>query len=101
MTTPARLDCIQHPGHESCACYGACVPDSGDAERSGIYGRGRDACHVGVATEAVDIGAVSRVYGPEGSKEWIVTAGVIATGLVLGGWAVRLWWVGGRRKAGA
>ncbi|WP_047870512.1 hypothetical protein [Nocardiopsis sp. RV163] len=101
--TASRLDCVQHPGHESCTCYGSYVPDTDGPERSDVYlyGRDRETCPVGEPTEAIDIGATSRVYGPEGSNEWVMTAGVIAVGLAAGGWAARSWWLGGRRGGGA
>ncbi|MFB8765235.1 hypothetical protein [Nocardiopsis alba] len=90
------LDCIQHPGHESCTCNGTYVPESGGEELTDIYlyGADRRTCHIGGRTAAVDVGSVNRVYGPEGSNEWIMTAGLILFGLGLGGWAARPWWAG-------
>ena len=87
------LDCVQHPGHESCTCYGTYVPESDAPERDDVYlyGRDRQTCQVGQQAAAVDVGAASRVYGPEGSNEWIMTAGMILFGLGLGGWVVRSW----------
>lgn len=97
-----RLDCVQHPGHESCTCYGTYLPDSGGPERPDVYlhGRDRQTCQVGQQTEAVDVGSVNRVYGPEGSNEWIMTAGLILFGLGLGGWTARSWWTGRSGPAG-
>jgi hypothetical protein len=96
--TATAIDCVQHPGHESCTCYGTYVPDSGGTERADVYlyGRDRQTCPVGEATSAVDVGSVNRVYGPEGSSEWIMTVGMIVVGLGVGGWAVRTWWAGER-----
>ncbi len=90
------LDCVQHPGHESCTCHGTYVPESGGEELTDIYlyGADRQTCQVGSRTAAVDVGSVNRVYGPEGSNEWIMTAGLILFGLGLGGWAARPWWAG-------
>ncbi|WP_143832856.1 MULTISPECIES: hypothetical protein [Nocardiopsis] len=95
--TGTRLDCVQHPGHESCTCYGVYVPDSGGPERTDVYlyGRDRQSCPVGEPASAVDVGSASRVYGPEGSNEWIMTAAMILVGLGVGGWAVRPRRVGG------
>ncbi|GAA1073646.1 hypothetical protein [Nocardiopsis metallicus] len=90
------LDCVQHPGHESCTCYGTYAPESGGPERADIYlyGGNRQTCRVGEETAAVDVGSANRVYGPEGSNEWVMTAGLILFGLGLGGWTIRSWWVG-------
>ncbi|MFD6949718.1 hypothetical protein A6A08_01325 [Nocardiopsis sp. TSRI0078] len=98
--TASRLDCVQHPGHESCTCYGSYAPDAGGAERADVYlyGRDRETCPIGEPTEAIDIGAASRVYGPEGSNEWVMTAGVVLVGLAIGGWALRPWWPRRRRE---
>ncbi|PDP84377.1 hypothetical protein CQJ94_27260 [Glycomyces fuscus] len=100
--TGTRLDCVQHPGHESCTCYGTYVPDAGGPERADVYlyGRDRGSCPMGEAAPAVDVGATSRVYGPEGSNEWVMTAGVILFGLGLGAWAVRSWWTSDAASAG-
>ncbi|NYH50598.1 hypothetical protein HNR06_000187 [Nocardiopsis arvandica] len=91
--TGTRLDCVQHPGHESCTCYGTYVPDTGGPERTDVYlyGRERQSCPMGESAPAVDVGAASRVYGPEGSNEWIMTAAMVLAGLGLGGWAIRSW----------
>ncbi|WP_051415463.1 hypothetical protein [Nocardiopsis sp. CNT312] len=98
--TASHVDCVQHPGHESCTCYGTYVPDDGGPERGDIYlyGRDRETCLIGEPDEAVDIGAASRVYGPEGSNEWMMTAAVIAAGVAMGGWAVRGWWTADRKR---
>jgi len=92
--TGSRVDCVQHPGHESCTCYGTFVPDTGGPERADVYlyGRDRETCPVGDETVAVDVGSVSRVYGPEGSNEWLMTAGLVLFGIGLGAWASRAWW---------
>lgn len=99
--TGTSVDCVQHPGHESCTCYGDYLPDAGGPERTDVYlyGRKRQTCPVGEQTVAIDIGSANRVYGPEGSNEWVMTAGVVLFGLGLGGWAVRSWWIGPRAKS--
>lgn len=80
-----RLDCVQHPGHESCTCYGSYRSLDGGTELDEVYlyGSDRRSCRIGVETAAVDIGAVNRVYGPEGSREWIFTVGLLAAGVGL------------------
>lgn len=100
--TGTRLDCVQHPGHESCTCYGTYVPDDGGPERTDVYlyGRNRQSCPLEEETPAVDVGAASRVYGPEGSNEWVMTAGMILFGVGLGCWAIRSWRVADRVPAG-
>jgi hypothetical protein len=89
--TAERVDCTQHPGHESCTCYGEYLPDDGSAPRTDVYlyGRDRETCRIGTSVAAVDIGSRTRVYGPEGSREWLWTAGMALAGLGLGAWSVR------------
>lgn len=91
--TAARVDCVQHPGHESCTCYGGFRSQDGQVEREDVYlyGSGREECRIGTGAAAVDIGAANRVYGPEGSREWMLTAGVMAAGLALACWVVSGW----------
>ncbi|GLU48691.1 hypothetical protein [Nocardiopsis ansamitocini] len=83
--TAASLACIQHPGHESCTCYGTYTADDGAAPRDDVYlyGADRATCVIDQDTRAVDIGAPNRVYGPEGSREWMFTAGLLLAGLAL------------------
>ncbi|MFE1077107.1 hypothetical protein ACFW31_01195 [Nocardiopsis alba] len=89
--TASDLSCVQHPGHESCTCDGAYLSDDGALEREEVYmyGRDRESCLLGDPVAAVDIGARTRVYGPEGSHEWIWIAGMIALGAGLGAWGAR------------
>jgi hypothetical protein len=96
--TASRLDCTQHPGHESCTCYGTYGSDDGTTLRDDVYmyGRDRRTCRMGVSVAAVDIGARTRVYGPEGSHEWVWTAGTVALGLGLGAWGASPLWRGRR-----
>lgn len=98
--TGTSVDCVQHPGHESCTCHGTYRPDDGGPERTDVYlyGRKSQTCPVGEDAAAIDVGSANRVYGPEGSNEWIMTVGVILFGLGLGGWAGRLWWRGPRAE---
>ena len=82
--TATRLDCVQHPGHESCTCYGDYRAHDGRERREVyLYGGDRRTCRIGAATAAVDVGAANRVYGPEGSREWILTAVLLLAGLAL------------------
>ena len=98
--TASHVDCVQHPGHESCTCYGAFEPDAGGPanERIYLYGRDRDTCEIGRAAAAVDVGSANRVYGPEGSNEWVLTVGLAGVGLGLGAWAVLAWRAAGRPR---
>ena len=55
-----------------------------DVERhSTLYGTGRGSLAAGDEVAAVDVGRPGRVYRPSGSREWLVTAGVIAAGAAL------------------
>ncbi|WP_248964386.1 hypothetical protein [Sphaerisporangium perillae] len=83
--TARGLDCIQHPGHESCSWSGDFRSDDGTISRTGIvlYGADRDALRAGMPTRAVDVGRPSRVYGPGGSREWVFTALLLLAGLAI------------------
>ncbi|MEO3867876.1 hypothetical protein ABGB18_03505 [Nonomuraea sp. B12E4] len=74
--TARHLECVQHPGHESCTWIGEFRSRDGAAQRAGVAlaGSDRGTHHPGLRTEAMDVGLVGRVYGPAGSSEWIVTA---------------------------
>ncbi|MBP2703002.1 hypothetical protein JOL79_04190 [Microbispora sp. RL4-1S] len=73
--TARRLDCVRHPGHESCAWTGEFRSRDGVVLRTGVAlaGSGRTTHHAGQRTDAVDVGMANRVYGPDGSNEWIFT----------------------------
>ncbi|MEE2047853.1 hypothetical protein Q7689_31465, partial [Nocardiopsis tropica] len=77
--TVSALSCVQHPGHESCTCHGRYTPDSG-GETRGVYlhAAGRDTCREGEEIPAADVGAANRVYGPDGSREWILSSVLLA-----------------------
>ncbi|MEO5874050.1 MAG: hypothetical protein ABIS86_07590 [Streptosporangiaceae bacterium] len=88
--TAQRLDCLQHPGHESCSWTGEFrSADGARRPEVSLYGSGRDSLRVGESTTAVDVGRASRVYGPEGSHEWIATALLLLTGVLLLVFAIR------------
>lgn len=73
--TATALTCVQHPGHESCGCEGTfTAAGGGPAREVTLHAAGRDTCVVGAEVEAVDAGADTRVYGPDGSREWIFSA---------------------------
>lgn len=83
---PTEAVCVQHPGHESCTCHGTFTPDVDDA-RAGpeeetheavLHAAGRDTCVPGVEIGAVDTGASGRVHGPDGSREWLLSGGLLA-----------------------
>lgn len=76
MFTARHLQCVQHPGHESCTWNGDFASDDGRIHRTevSLQGSGRDSLREGAQTEAFDVGRASRVYGPDGSNEWVVIA---------------------------
>ncbi|GIH94892.1 hypothetical protein Psi01_55220 [Planobispora siamensis] len=81
--TPERLDCVQHPGHESCVWTGDFLSGDGTVRRTGIemYGSDRYSHRAGERARAVDIDHPSRVYGPGGSNEWVFTALMLLAGV--------------------
>ncbi|XKK38835.1 hypothetical protein HFP72_31030 [Nocardiopsis sp. ARC36] len=89
----AALSCVQHPGHESCTCHGHYTPDSGGEARGAyLHAAGRDTCREGEEIPAVDVGAENRVYGPDGSREWMLSSVLLAgSAAAVGGMTVR--WV--------
>ncbi|MFV2197091.1 hypothetical protein [Nocardiopsis sp. LOL_012] len=90
--TAVSLSCIQHPGHESCTCNGRFAPGDG-GETRGVYlhAAGRDTCVEGERIAAVDVGADNRVYGPDGSREWILSLLLLAAPLAVIGVHGLLW----------
>lgn len=79
--TATRLDCVQHPGHESCIWSGTFRPrGDGRSRVVAFYGSGRDSMRAGEVRPAVDIGVSSRVYDPRGSREWMFTAALLVAG---------------------
>ncbi|MBE3000881.1 hypothetical protein IDM40_19605 [Nocardiopsis sp. HNM0947] len=88
---PAEAVCVQHPGHESCTCHGTFTPDAADAaaddtqatnladaRETVLHAAGRDTCVPETEVAAVDTGASGRVYGPDGSREWLLSGGLLA-----------------------
>ncbi|WP_116248413.1 hypothetical protein [Nocardiopsis sp. FIRDI 009] len=92
LFTAAAQDCVSHFGHVSCTCYGDYRSDDGSVEREWVYLSGGDfACEEGAVSAAVDIGANTRVYHPDGSHEWIATAALILGGLAMATWSALPW----------
>ncbi|MFC5827008.1 hypothetical protein [Nonomuraea insulae] len=83
--TATRLQCVQHPGHESCVWSGDFSSDDGRVQRNDIelYGSDRDLLVAGQSTAAVDTGRPYRVYGPGGSGEWMFITLLILAGLAV------------------
>ncbi|MFC4057214.1 hypothetical protein ACFOWE_02845 [Planomonospora corallina] len=81
--TARTLQCVQHPGHESCTWIGDFRSAAGQEVRSSValHGSGRDSLTAGATTPAVDVGRPYRVYGPDGSAEWIFTSLLACAGL--------------------
>ncbi|MDN3292806.1 hypothetical protein QWM81_01850 [Streptomyces ficellus] len=80
--TARQLSCVRHPGHETCEWVGSFRSAEGTHLRDPIrlYGRGRDSLAAGQEIAAVDVGNPGRVYGPGGSREWILTALLLVGG---------------------
>ncbi|NUR83718.1 MAG: hypothetical protein HOY71_06485 [Nonomuraea sp.] len=83
--TAKDLRCIQHPGHESCVWAGDFASGDGRVLRHDVelYGSDRGAFTAGQAVPAVDTGRETRVYGPDGSDEWIFTGLLGLAGLAI------------------
>lgn len=87
--TATALTCVQHPGHESCGCEGTfAAMDGGSVREVTLHAAGRDTCVEGEEIAAVDVGSDTRVYGPDGSREWIFSA------FLLAGASVAVLWTG-------
>ncbi|MEV2275712.1 hypothetical protein AB0I72_09000 [Nocardiopsis sp. NPDC049922] len=96
--TAVSLSCIQHPGHESCTCNGHFTPDD-SREPRGVYlhAAGRETCVEGEPIAAVDVGADHRVYGPDGSREWILSV-LLLLGPLAVAVGITVSWVRCRRR---
>ncbi|NRQ32772.1 hypothetical protein HII36_13115 [Nonomuraea sp. NN258] len=83
--TARQLQCIQHPGHESCVWTGDFASGDGQIRRQGIemYGSDRGTLTAGQIVQAVDTGRETRVYGPDGSDEWVFTGLLALAGLAV------------------
>ncbi|WP_017600781.1 hypothetical protein [Nocardiopsis lucentensis] len=98
--TAVSLSCIQHPGHESCTCNGHFTPGDGGETRGGyLHAAGRETCVEGARIGAVDVGADNRVYGPDGSREWILSAFLVLVPLAVAGGIAVTWTRHLRRSA--
>jgi hypothetical protein len=79
--TARHLVCIQHPGHQACDWYGDFRAGDGRFQSNVfLYGSDRSLLTAGQQTLARDVGRPSRVYGPHGSHEWILTAILLLAG---------------------
>ncbi|MEU5869828.1 hypothetical protein ABZ815_52315 [Nonomuraea sp. NPDC047529] len=83
--TARELRCVSHPGHESCVWAGDFTSGDGRIRRRDVelYGSDRGTLAAGQATPAVDTGRETRVYGPDGSDEWLFTAPITLAGLAV------------------
>ncbi|GAA2211451.1 hypothetical protein GCM10009850_069110 [Nonomuraea monospora] len=92
--TARELRCIQHPGHESCVWAGDFASGDGRVVRHDVelYGSERGSTAAGRTVAAVDTGRASRVYGPDGSGEWLFTTLLAVAGVVMVGVAARRAW---------
>ena len=88
--TMTSITCVQHPGHESCTCNGTFTGDAGEEPRNvHLHAAGRDTCVKDELIPAVDAGASNRVYGPDGSREWILSVFILVVCVaVVGGVAM-------------
>jgi hypothetical protein len=88
--TATALTCAQHPGHESCSCDGTFSADGGPGRGATLHAAGRDTCVEGARIAAVDVGSDTRVYGPDGSREWIASALLLTGALAAVLWSLVL-----------
>ncbi|WP_169946706.1 hypothetical protein [Microbispora sp. H11081] len=81
--TAKRVECVEHPGHESCTWSGDFLSTDGAVRKTDIalYGADREMLREGQVTAAVDVGRENRVYGPGGSMEWVFTAVLLLAAL--------------------
>ncbi|MFE9246332.1 hypothetical protein [Nocardiopsis sp. NPDC006938] len=99
--TADDLSCVRHPGHTSCVCAGTfAANDGGPARNVDLHAAGPATCRVGEPVPATDAGASSRVYGPDGSREWLFGAALVAVSLAVPATQALLWarWARGRRR---
>lgn len=88
--TAQHVECVQHPGHESCTWSGTFRSrGGGEAVQTTYYGAGRDSMRPGEKRRAVDVGFPGRVYSPDGSREWIFTVALLLAGFGLLGYLGR------------
>ncbi|MGA4846745.1 hypothetical protein ACOBQB_10935 [Streptomyces sp. G5(2025)] len=80
--TARRLQCVSHPGHESCGWSGTFRSRDRTLEFRSVtlYGSGRDSLRQGERVKAVDMGMPGRVYRPGGSGEWILVVLLLLAG---------------------
>ncbi|MEU9835280.1 hypothetical protein AB0D67_27425 [Streptosporangium sp. NPDC048047] len=83
--TARQLECIQHPGHESCTWTGDFRSSDGGVRKTGVamYGSSRESLRTGQEILAVDVGRPHQVYGPGGSMEWVFTGVLLLIGVAI------------------
>lgn len=83
--TAARLMCFGHAGHTTCEWTGTFRSDDGTVELKGVklHGSGHDTFEAGQTAPAVDVGHAGRVYGPTGSRAWVITVMLAVLAYVL------------------
>ncbi|GAA3430171.1 hypothetical protein GCM10018953_73560 [Streptosporangium nondiastaticum] len=83
--TARQLECIQHPGHESCTWMGDFRSADGTVRKTDVamYGSSRESLRTGQETPAVDVGRPRQVYGPGGSMEWVFTGLLLLIGVAI------------------
>lgn len=83
--TAQRLDCVTHPGHESCSWLGRFRPrdGSGQLRAVALSGARKDQLRTGQRVPAVDLDVPGRVYAPGRSFDWIVTMLLLIGGYFL------------------
>lgn len=89
--TAREVQCVQHPGHESCTWWGEFRSHDGTRfhPRIALYGADRDMMRAGQTTAAVDVDRPRKVYSPGGSLEWIFVTALLLVGVAIIGLAVR------------
>lgn len=80
--TAVRLECVSHPGHESCGWSGTFRSRDGAVwhTRVTLSSSGRGSLYNGQQVKAVDMGTPGRVFRPGGSQEWILTVVLLLAG---------------------
>ncbi len=80
-----QLSCIGHLGHEACSWFGTFRSHGTSEVKANVYlyGSDRDTLRPGQQVPAVDTGRTGRVYPPDGSNEWVLTAGLLVIGCLL------------------
>lgn len=82
--TARTVTCIGHPGHTSCSWTGDFQSQDGRLRRADVsFGGSGRSLRARATVPAVDVGRPGRVYDPRGSRDWIATAALLSTGLLM------------------